>query len=151
MIKQPNGITNVKKTLTTLLAALPLCVFAQQNVIEQRQDAFNDIDSLAKQTEEALSKSDINWPLITENSESLKNHSHALLSLFPQGSQENSKAKASVWNSPDKFQRLLKQMDDGFQTLYQASLNQDSSVAELGLERAQDTCGSCHRSYRSRW
>jgi cytochrome c556 len=42
-------------------------------------------------------------------------------------------------------------MDQGFQALYQASLKQDIDAAEQGLEQAQDTCNSCHRSYRSRW
>jgi len=141
----------VKKTLTTLFAVLPLCALAQQNIVEQRQAAFSDIESLTKQTEKQLNQSDINWLLLAENSDILKTHSHQLLSLFPQGSESGSKAKASVWNSPEKFNQLLSQMDEGFQTLYQASLKQDLSGAESGLNIAQDTCNACHRSYRSRW
>ncbi|MEZ8851371.1 hypothetical protein AB6E22_09825 [Vibrio cyclitrophicus] len=30
------------------------------------------------------------------------------------GSQEGSKAKESVWNQPEKFNRLLGQMDQGW-------------------------------------
>nr|WP_253825703.1 cytochrome c [Vibrio sp. RE86] len=130
---------------------MPLCAFAQQSTIEQRQNAFNEIDSVTKQSEKLLSQSDINWLLLGESSKTLKEHSHALLSLFPEGSQQGSKAKASVWNSPEKFQQLLAQMDQGYQTLYQASLEQDLSKAERGLEQAQNTCRGCHRSYRSRW
>lgn len=141
----------MKKRLTTLFAVLPLCALAQQSVIEQRQNAFNEIDSVTKQSEKLLSQSDINWLLLGENSQTLKEHSHALLSLFPEGSQQGSKAKTSVWSSPEKFQQLLAQMDQGYQTLYQASLEQDLSKAERGLEQAQNTCRGCHRSYRSRW
>ncbi|WP_158675986.1 c-type cytochrome [Vibrio aquaticus] len=141
----------MKKILTTLIAALPLCAFAQQGVIEQRQDAFSDIESIAKKTDTLLSQSEINWLLIADNSETLKAHSEQLATLFPQGSQSGSKAKNSVWDSPEKFQQLLSKMDEGFQTLYQASLKQDLSAAEDGLETAQGTCRACHRSYRSRW
>ncbi|WP_241906020.1 hypothetical protein [Vibrio cyclitrophicus] len=36
------------------------------------------------------------------------------------GSQEGSKAKESVWNQPEKFNRLLGQMDQGFRNSTEA-------------------------------
>nr|WP_276605722.1 MULTISPECIES: cytochrome c [Vibrio] len=38
-----------------------------------------------------------------------------------------------------------------FSELYQASVEQDLSSAEQGLNSANKTCKGCHRTYRSRW
>ncbi|MFS1495331.1 cytochrome c [Vibrio lentus] len=43
------------------------------------------------------------------------------------------------------------QMNQGFTELQQASIEQDLSNAERGLDAANNTCRACHRTYRSRW
>ncbi len=143
----------MKKTLTILTIALSMISFAQANdyslQIKERQNAFEQVESLSDDAEDLID--DANWRELEKVSQSLSQHSHKLLNLFPQGSQEGSKAKKSVWSNPQKFNTLLTQMDDGFQELYQASLQQEKAMAVRGLDRAQDTCNSCHRSYRSRW
>lgn len=119
--------------------------------IEQRQDAFTQVETLVEKANDTLDGNGTNWLALEETSLKLTTHSQALLTLFPSGSQEGSKAKETVWSQPEKFNRLLGQMDQGFQELYRGSQSSDVSLAESGLEAAQDTCKSCHRSYRSRW
>ena len=121
------------------------------NKIEQRQHAFTQIETLIEKAGDTLDGNDTNWQTLKETSLELTAHSQSLLTLFPEGSHEGSKAKESVWSQPEKFNRLLTQMDQGFQELFQGSQQGDVSLAESGLEAAQDTCKSCHRSYRSRW
>ena len=121
------------------------------NKIEQRQHAFTQIETLIEKAGDTLDGNDTNWQTLKETSLELTAHSQSLLTLFPEGSHEGSKAKESVWRQPEKFHRLLTQMDQGFQELFQGSQQGDVSLAESGLEAAQDTCKSCHRSYRSRW
>ncbi|MDH5886479.1 cytochrome c [Vibrio splendidus] len=121
------------------------------NQIEQRQHAFAQVETLVEKANDTLDGDDTHWQTLEDMSFELTTHSQALLTLFPLGSQEGSKAKESVWSEPEKFNRLLTQMDQGFQELYRGSQSSDVSLAESGLEAAQDTCKSCHRSYRSRW
>ena len=121
------------------------------NQIEQRQHIFTQVETLVEKANDTLDGDDTHWQTLEDTSFELTTHSQALLTSFPLGSQEGSKAKESVWSDPEKFNRLLTQMDQGFQELYQGSQQGDASLAESGLEAAQDTCKSCHRSYRSRW
>ncbi|MCW8330958.1 cytochrome c [Photobacterium sp. SDRW27] len=143
----------MRTPLVALLICLPSISFAQnyEQQIQYRQNAFSAIEKQAKVTNKALDKSQPDWLLIESNSQELAQHAQNLTTLFPQGSEEGSKAKTAVWNKPEKFNQLLAQMEQGFQALYQASNHQDVSAALAGLEQAQATCKSCHRSYRSRW
>lgn len=143
----------MKKILIGLAVVLPLTAIAQDfsQQITERQNAFEGIESTSKLVSKTLNGGDTDWSKLESQSQKLANHSHALLTLFPQGSHVDSKAKPEIWSKPDKFNQLLTQMDQGFQDLYQASQNKDIKMAESGFESAQDTCRSCHRSYRSRW
>ncbi|MDN3617601.1 c-type cytochrome [Vibrio gallaecicus] len=119
--------------------------------VEQRQHAFKQIETFVDKADDTLNGSDTDWAALSSISLNLANHSQELMTIFPAGSQEGSKAKDTVWTKPEKFNQLMKQMNEGFAKLHQASKRSDVSLAELGLETAQDTCKSCHRSYRSRW
>ncbi|WP_099607970.1 c-type cytochrome [Vibrio coralliilyticus] len=143
----------MKKILIGLAVVLPLTAIAQDfsQQITERQNAFEGIESTSKLVNKTLNGRDTDWSKLENQSQKLANHSQTLLTLFPQGSHVDSKAKPEIWSKPDKFNQLLTQMDQGFQDLYQASQNKDIKMAESGLESAQDTCRSCHRSYRSRW
>tara|TARA_Y100001956_G_scaffold77839_1_gene88786 strand:+ start:499 stop:930 length:432 start_codon:yes stop_codon:yes gene_type:complete len=143
----------MKYRIVSLLFALPLLAAAQSNidVIDQRQEAFSQIESLTKKVNKTLNGSATDWNLLQTQSETLHNSSHSLTNLFPAGSKQGSKAKEDVWQKPDQFNQLLQKMDEGFETLYLASQAQDIKQAQQGLKTAEQTCRSCHRSYRSRW
>ncbi|MGF1842019.1 cytochrome c [Vibrio clamense] len=143
----------MKKLTIALLVTLPAFANAQssQNIIDTRQHSFSSIENKTEQLEEVLDKDKPDWTEVVTISEELTHHSTQLRALFPEGSSEGSKAKGTIWEKPEKFNKLMMEMDQGFKDLYQASKNQDLNSAQNGLEQAQDTCNSCHRSYRSRW
>ncbi|MCG9676792.1 cytochrome c [Vibrio sp. Isolate23] len=136
-----------------LFLVLPSASYAEDFTvqIDKRQATFESIEVTSEYAEQTLSGSKTDWEKLTRHSQKLEAHSHALLTLFPQGSHVGSKAKSDIWSKPSKFNQLLIQMNQGFQELYKASLAQDINRAEIGLKNAQDTCRNCHRSYRSRW
>ncbi|PSW15666.1 cytochrome C [Photobacterium rosenbergii] len=119
--------------------------------IEQRQQAFVQIESGAKLAGKTLDNKQVDWEGLEQISQELHQSSVSLHSLFPEGSQQGSKAKEKVWKDKAKFERSLNQMDAGFEQLYQATLTADKKVAQQGLKSAQSTCKACHRQYRSRW
>lgn len=143
----------MKKFVLSLCVLLPNMVFAQSSVdlINARQQAFVHIANQSDQLEDKLDEDVPNWKEIEAISQQLVQHSELLNSAFPEGSYEGSKAKKAVWDKPEKFTQLMQEMDSGFTLLYQASQQQDKEMAESGLEKAQDTCNGCHRSYRSRF
>ena len=122
-----------------------------EQAIQLRQHAFVQIENDAKQAGKALNNKQVDWEGLEQISQGLHESSVSLLSLFPEGSQEGSKAKQKVWSDKVKFERLLKEMDKGFEQLYQATINEDKPSAQQGLKQAQSTCKACHRQYRSRW
>ena len=147
----------MKRTVTTLVIAytafvLPISTaYASENSVQQRQYAFSEIEEQLEVADDLADGTDTDWSALMEVSQSLLGHSEVLHDSFPAGSQDGSKAKLAVWEKPEKFNQLLLQMDAGFKTLYQASLNQDASLVQKGIKTAEKTCKSCHRTYRSRW
>lgn len=126
-------------------------VLTFEEAISQRQSTFGLIEHDAKDMGKALKAKEVNWDRLELTAKKLHEASTRLDSLFPEGSLEGSKAKDKVWDDNVKFERLLNEMDDGFELLYQATLEKDKSLAQQGLKQAQSTCKACHRQYRSRW
>lgn len=137
----------------SLIALFPLFADAQgfDSEIQQRQQLFSNITTLSDQAEDLINNKNTNWIELEQISDKLKQQSSLLLALFPEGSQQGSKAKEAVWNKPEKFNIELKQMIIGFEQLYQASQERNMNLVQQGIESAQSTCRDCHRSYRSRW
>lgn len=143
----------MKKLVISLCVLLPNIAFAQASVdlINARQQAFVHIENQSEQVEEMMDENVLNWSEIESISQQLVQHSQLLNTAFTEGSKKAVKQKKAVWDKPEKFNQLMKEMDSGFALLYQASQQQDKEAAEAGLEQAQDTCNGCHRSYRSRF
>ncbi|WP_434762639.1 c-type cytochrome [Vibrio fortis] len=145
-------------SLSALLLAVfaigaPLTAKASLEVgdpIEARQQAFQSLEETSDEVSSMLRKSNPDWAQLNEASRALVTQSEILMVSFDKGS-EGGKAKKDIWSKPEKFERLLLEMNEGYQELLQASLEQNISGAESGLDKANGTCRACHRSYRSRW
>lgn len=124
---------------------------AYKEEIEQRQNTFAAIEDNSDFVEEELDEDQPNWQEIEQRSLKLVEHTKSLKLLFSPESAEDSRARTAIWEDPQKFNRLMTQLNSGFEELYQASKNQNMAAAEDALETAQDTCNSCHMSYRSLW
>lgn len=119
--------------------------------IKTRQDAFENIEDALEVAEELAEESAKNWSELARTSRKLSNLGHTLLSAFPKGSHNDSRAEVEIWEQPEKFNRLLSQLNSGFDTMKKASEQQDVQLLEQGIEQAESTCKSCHKSYRSFW
>ncbi|MGF1773296.1 cytochrome c [Vibrio wakamikoensis] len=119
--------------------------------IATRQSAFERIESQTERVADQVSKSQVDWQALQVASEQLLEDSLLLSAAFPVGSQQGSKAKESVWKKPAKFQQLLTDMQQGYQQVVDGVQSQSVESVEAGLDAANSTCRSCHRSYRSRW
>ncbi|QUM80069.1 MULTISPECIES: cytochrome c [unclassified Moritella] len=119
--------------------------------VEQRQNAFSEIDEQQEQIEDLLDDNNNNWQQLITLSTALNANSSSLQHLFVAGSQPGSKAKDKVWNDNDKFKAALTKMDNSFIKMDRAIKQQDKYAAKDALKEANKTCRNCHRQYRSRW
>ena len=120
-------------------------------VIENRQQAFSTIEKQLENASDIIDGKGTNWGELGTVASKLQSASETLKHSFPEGSQPGSKSSDKIWQDPEQFQQLMTKMDQGFIELYQASEQQNPSMAEEAIDSVQDTCRSCHRSYRSRW
>ncbi|MCW8833619.1 MAG: cytochrome c [Colwellia sp.] len=143
----------MKKYLTLMMVVMAAGSYAKNyhEEIEKRQDTFSAIEELSESLEDELDEDAPNWEMVEQQSLKLVEHTKSLDSLFSPESAEDSRARTAIWDNPEKFDRLMAQLNSGFQQLNHASRNRDIEAAQAGLEEAQDTCSSCHRSYRSLW
>ncbi|MBU2910685.1 cytochrome c [Vibrio splendidus] len=143
-----------KFTIALIIAlptiALPMISAAAADVVNNRQQAFSSIEEVSKQVDSELNNSDVDWLKVGELSDMLVEHGDVLNASFAKG-DTGGKAKKEIWSKPEKFNQLMLQMNQGFAELYQASVEQDLSSAEQGLDSVNNTCKGCHRTYRSRW
>ncbi|EIZ9928853.1 c-type cytochrome [Vibrio parahaemolyticus] len=140
----------MKKTIFLLALLLPTFTWANDysDVIEARQEAFSLIEDQLDSASDLIDGKDTKWQQLEHLAKQLTDASQTL--SFPKGSHEGSKASEKIWQDPDKFQQLMAQMDQGISELYQASQQRDASMAEDSIDKAEKTCRSCHRAYRSR-
>lgn len=135
----------------SLIASTSAVANTHQNVVEQRQQGFELIDTNIEQLEDELEEANVDWLRVKQLAKDNQQLSEQMLELFPHGSTDDSRAKKRIWDDWSKFEGMLSQMDQGFTQLYQAAEMEQLSTARQGLERAEDTCSSCHRKYRSLW
>ena len=140
----------MKKLTIALLISVPVMAIAATEAVNNRQQAFSSIEKLNKQVSSELGNRNTDWKKVEELSGSLVEHGIVLNNSFSE-SDTGGKAKETVWSKPEKFNQLMLQMNQGFTELQQASIEQDLSKAERGLDAANNTCRACHRTYRSRW
>lgn len=142
----------MNKTILLLTLLLPSVTWANNyaDVIETRQKAFSLIEEQLDSASDLIDGDDTNWQQLEQVAKQLTDASQTLTTSFPQGSHDGSKANEKIWQDPTKFEQLMAKMDQGISQLYQASQQRNVDMAEEGIERAEDTCRSCHRSYRSR-
>ncbi|WP_295893464.1 cytochrome c [uncultured Vibrio sp.] len=143
----------MKRLLPLIALTTPISLLANDfdRQIDDRQQAFTHIENELESTKRLLGNRNTDWVDLTERSEALQQYGELLHVSFPLGSHSESKAKKKVWDNPEKFERLLNQMTASFDTLSQASQQQDKALAKKSLKSANSTCKNCHRSYRSRW
>lgn len=133
---------------------IPTQPFAASHFDEQilaRQDAFTQIENSLEEVEDALEAKDVDWQKLTVYTEQLALVSQPLVTLFPEGSDEASRAKKSIWESPADFQKRMEALNSAILVLADDIKRQDISSAEKILQQVNSSCSGCHRKYRSLW
>ncbi len=142
----------MKKTLFAIAVLAPSLVLANphKDIIEARQGAFKTVEENTDAIAAALRGADIDWSNLQTLSAQLVEQTLLLQTAFPEGSTEGSKARTTIWETPDKFNEHLTKLDASMNDLNTALLAQNQSEASDAIKQGLTTCKACHRGYRAR-
>lgn len=123
--------------------------------VKVRQAAFEKVEDTLELVDDHLDGEDTDWTKIKAYSDELSRQGQILVAAFPLETSEpetdDTRAKAKIWQQPNKFKSLMAELTLGFTQLQQASEQQDVRLAEQAFKQADGSCRSCHMSYRSLW
>jgi cytochrome c556 len=124
---------------------------SNKQVIEVRQQNFETIEQNMKPLNSTLNADIIDWSQVSALAVTSHQAVIELQSAFPPGSDAGSRAKASIWSKPAKFNNLMTQMEQGYADMLEGVEREDTALVKRGLKQVNGTCKGCHRQYRSVW
>lgn len=137
--------------LTAIFVSLSAVEAAEHKDIEQRQQAFTLIEKYTESLEDELDKTELDWNAIASGSLILTASVEQLPERFLLRNHQDGRAKAAIWDKPEKFNALMQELQSGIAQLGVATSAKNREQAIKALEQTQGTCRSCHMGYRSLW
>ena len=107
--------------LTAILGALGKVQAMDNKDIELRQQAFTLIEQYTESLEDELDNSELNWHAIANSSLILTSSVEQLPELFRQRNHQDGRAKAAIWDKPEKFNALMQELQNGIAQLSEAT------------------------------
>ena len=122
--------------------------------IKPRQDKLRDMGGALKAITDEIKKGRIDWDnAAIPNAQTVKDRSGYLLNWFPKGSGPEAHVKTyalpAVWQKPDEFTKLGKQLQADAAKLQQVTNAKDEAGLKAQVQVIGKTCKACHDTYRS--
>ena len=122
--------------------------------IKPRQDKLRDMGGALKAITDEIKKGRIDWDnAAIPNAQTVKDRSGYLLNWFPKGSGPEAHVKTyalpAIWQKPDEFTKLGKQLQADAAKLNQIAQAKDEAGLKAQVQTIGKTCKSCHDTYRS--
>jgi cytochrome c556 len=131
----------------TLLASTQ--VFAQADVIEQRQKLMKSNSADAKAIKAAVESKD--YATIETKAREIAGNADKIVGLFPKGSDKGkTKATAAIWEKSDEFAKDAKSLGKAASELAAAAKAKDDAAIAVKVKALSETCGSCHKPFRAK-
>jgi cytochrome c556 len=122
--------------------------------IKPRQDKLRDMGGALKAIADEIKKGRIDWDnAVIPNAQTVKDRSVYILNWFPKGSGPEAHVKTyalpAIWQKPDDFTRLGKQLQADAVKLQQVANAKDEAGLKSQVQAIGKTCKACHDTYRS--
>ena len=129
-----------------LLSGTPQ-VFAQGDVIDQRQKLEKSNNKTLKALKKAVKEQD--YAAIQAGTKTIIANMEKLPALFPKGSTaKNSKALKTIWSDWDGFNDNIGWVKYSAKNLTAAAEAKDNDLVKLEYQAVFTACNQCHRSFR---
>src|SRR3954467_10601964 len=122
--------------------------------IKPRQDKLRDMGGALKAITDEIKKGRIDWDnAVIPNAQTVKDRSGYILNWFPKGSGPEAHVKTYalpvIWQKPDEFTKLGKQLQADAVKLQQVANAKDEAGLKAQVQIIGKTCKACHDTYRS--
>lgn len=142
----------VKTIALSALLLLQLPAYAQQEIIDARQDGFKDMGAAMKTLRDELKSGNPDSAAITTAANDLALLAEKLPEWFPAGSGPESglktDARAYIWENKEKFDAISNELMVESKALVSLASSGDKSALQKKLGTLRDNCSSCHDSFR---
>lgn len=142
----------IKTVTLSALFLLQLPAYAQQEVIDARQEGFKDMGAAMKTLRDELKSGNPDSAAITSAATELSVLAEKLPTWFPAGSGPESgletDARAYIWENKEKFDALSNELMVESKALVSLASSGDKSALQKKLGTLRDNCSSCHDSFR---
>jgi cytochrome c556 len=124
-------------------------VFAQADVVEQRQKLMKSNSADAKAIKAAVESKD--YATIETKAREIAGNADKIVGLFPKGSDKGeTRAKAAVWEKSDEFAKDAKSLGKAASELAAAAKAKDDAEIGVKVKAVSGACGSCHKTFRAK-
>lgn len=142
----------VKTAALSALLFLQLPAYAQQDIIDARQEGFKDMGAAMKTLRDELKSGNPDSAAITSAATELSVLAEKLPTWFPAGSGPESgletDARAYIWENKEKFDAISNELMVESKALVSLASSGDKSALQKKLGTLRDNCSSCHDSFR---
>jgi len=123
-------------------------VFAQADVIEQRQELMQSNAKAAKALKAAVEAKD--YATIEAKARDIMGNEAKIFGLFPKGSTTGkTKATAAIWEKSDEFAKDSKALQRAASELADAAKAGDDAAVTTKVKALGEACGACHKAFRA--
>ena len=141
-------------TITALSALVFFQVpaFAQQDIVDARQQGFKDMGSAMKTLRDQLKSDKTDMAAVTAAAEQLSLLADKVPGWFPAGSGPaaglETDARDYIWENKEKFDAISKELIAISRELAPLAKSGDKAALQKKLGDVRDNCSSCHDSFR---
>lgn len=142
----------LKIAALSALVFLQMPAYAQQDIVDARQQGFKDMGSAMKTLRDQLKSDKTDTAAITAAAEQLSQLANKVPEWFPAGSGPaaglDTDARDYIWENKAKFDEISKQLIVASRELVPLAKSADKSALQKKLGVIRDNCSSCHDSFR---
>jgi cytochrome c556 len=123
-------------------------VFAQADVIEQRQKLMKSQSAAAKAIKGAVETKD--YATVEAKAKDIMGTADKIGSSFPKGSTTGkTKAKPEIWEKSEDFSKAAKNLSKAAGELASAAKAGNDADVGVKVKAMGETCNSCHKEFRA--
>lgn len=123
-------------------------VFAQADVIEQRQKLMKSNGDAAKAIKAAVESKD--FATVETKARDIMGNADKIVGFFPKGSTTGkTKALPAIWEKSDEFAKDAKALKSAASDLASAAKAGDDAAVTTKVKALGEACGACHKAFRA--
>jgi cytochrome c556 len=134
--------------MATLSLFIASQLFAQADVIEQRQKLMKSQSAASKAIKSAGEAKD--YATVETKAKDLAGSAGKVADLFPKGSTKGkTKAKGEIWDKWDDFSKGASKLGKVAGDLAGAAAAKDDDKVQAGIKAVSGACSGCHKAFRA--